>query len=137
MAVIKDFREAEARFTGKQPEGWGEMMVGLDEEDPKGRGTGKRRKSETVEKEEATDSGDHGTTEPAVKKRKASRKKRLSRAVSSASKSEIGIESVGSSADTPEGDEQLGHGRGSAPRGRARRRGRAPSRTQSGEISVD
>lgn len=43
MAVIKQYREAEARVRGFDPE-WQEMMVGLDEEDPKGRGTGKRRK---------------------------------------------------------------------------------------------
>ncbi|WVF71391.1 hypothetical protein IAT40_006195 [Kwoniella sp. CBS 6097] len=46
MAVIKSFREAEAAINGSgdqpKPE-WGEMMADLDEEDPKGRGTGKRR----------------------------------------------------------------------------------------------
>ena len=45
MAVIKQFREAEARVKGVDETGWGEMMAGLDEEDPKGRGTGKRRRS--------------------------------------------------------------------------------------------
>lgn len=51
MAVIKEYREAEARVAGKQPEdvSWDIMMGGLDPEDPKGRGTGKRRKSQSSE----------------------------------------------------------------------------------------
>lgn len=51
MAVIKEYREAEARVEGKQPEevAWDVMMDGLDPEDPKGRGTGKRRRSEGSE----------------------------------------------------------------------------------------
>lgn len=51
MAVIKEYREAEARAAGKQPEAvsWDIMMDGLDPEDPKGRGTGKRRKSQGSE----------------------------------------------------------------------------------------
>ena len=81
MGVIKQFREAEAAFTGQAVDGWGEMMADLDEEDPKGRGTGKRRKSSSLGADESTridDTSDVevGKTEadeaepPAKKKRK-------------------------------------------------------------------
>ncbi len=133
MAVIKEYREAEARLTGKQPEGWGVMMDGLDEGDPKGRGTGKRRKSETEEKVE----GDEAEGKSVPKRRKSSSSGRLKRVVSSASKSEFGTESAGSSAGTPEGVSQRGKVRRTSSRGRGRGRGRAPSRTQSGKVAVE
>lgn len=62
MAVIKEYREAEARVAGKQPEdvSWDIMMGGLDPEDPKGRGTGKRRKSQGSEVLDSTVSSVRG-----------------------------------------------------------------------------
>ena len=128
MGVIKQFREAEARVNGQKPEGWDVMMCGLDEEDPKGRGTGKRRKSGTVEKPENAE--EDGETIPS-KKRKASTTGRLKRAPSSASRSEIGSESVGSSTGP---GEEFSHGeksRRTSSRGRVRGtgRGRALPRT--------
>jgi DNA excision repair protein ERCC-5 len=48
LAVIKGFREAEARVVGGFDPDWELMMKDLDKEDPKGKGTGKRRKSESV-----------------------------------------------------------------------------------------
>ncbi|KAL7421824.1 DNA repair protein rad2 [Cryptotrichosporon argae] len=48
MAVIKQFREAEARVAGVADAAWGEMMQGVDEEDPKGR---KRRETTDAEDE--------------------------------------------------------------------------------------
>jgi hypothetical protein len=45
--VIKDFREAEARVVGGPEPEWNEMMKDLDAEDPKGKGTGKRRQSQS------------------------------------------------------------------------------------------
>lgn len=55
MSVIKQFREAEARARGEQVDGWGEMMQGLDEEDPKGRGTGKAKGKRRAETEDGLD----------------------------------------------------------------------------------
>ena len=139
MAVIKQYREAEARLSGQQPEGWGEMMVGLDEEDPKGRGTGKRRKSETVEeKEEKVDEEVGEEDEQPVKKRRASRG-RPKRTASSASKSEVGTESVGSSAEVRDATSQRGRrGRaGSRGRGRGRGRGSAVTASISGEVAEE
>lgn len=49
LAVIKDFREAEARLVGGPDPNWDTMMQDLDTEDPKGKGTGKRRKSQTAD----------------------------------------------------------------------------------------
>ncbi|WWC89262.1 uncharacterized protein L201_004183 [Kwoniella dendrophila CBS 6074] len=73
MSVIKSFREAELKLKGEKSDGieWGEMMIDLDEEDPKGKGTGKRRKNtlESVNSE----NGD------------GSKKRRLSRSASIAS----------------------------------------------------
>lgn len=87
MAVIKQFREAEARIAGgvdaEIPE-WSTMMQDLDEEDPKGRGTGKRAPSRkrSVQQvgagEEGNADGDEGRSENgqgAVKKRKPRRTK--------------------------------------------------------------
>lgn len=48
LAVIKEFREAEARAAGQDPQGWGEMLSGIDESDPRGRGV--RKKGSGVEK---------------------------------------------------------------------------------------
>ncbi|KAK4685349.1 DNA excision repair protein ERCC-5, partial [Tremellales sp. Uapishka_1] len=101
MSVIKAYREAEARLRGEQVDGWGEMMVGLDEEDPKGRGTGKRKKSESVlaevEKVEI-DGGneDEGEGERGRKKRKTRGRARATASMST-SRSDIGSESVASS----------------------------------------
>lgn len=51
MAVIKQYREAEARVAGIEVGGWGEMMQSLDEEDPKGRGTGERRSTGPLDRD--------------------------------------------------------------------------------------
>jgi DNA excision repair protein ERCC-5 len=59
MSVIKQFREAEAKLRGERVDGWGEMMQGLDEEDPKGRGTGKAK----GKKRAATELKDDGEDE--------------------------------------------------------------------------
>jgi DNA excision repair protein ERCC-5 len=48
LAVIKAYREAEARVVGSFEPDWELMMQDLDAEDPKGKGTRKRRKSESV-----------------------------------------------------------------------------------------
>jgi DNA excision repair protein ERCC-5 len=136
MGVIKQYREAEARVTGQQPEGWGTMMVDLDEEDPKGRGTGKRRKSKTLE-EEGGDTEEDSESVP--KRRKSESRAKLKRAASSATISEMGTESVGSSVGAGEDVNQRGRRKRTASvgRGRGRGRGRAPSRTQSGEVVVE
>jgi hypothetical protein len=89
MAVIKAYREAEARVAAggsadvAAPE-WEEMMKGLDEEDPKGRGTGKRRKIQGNDDGVSNGSiGDHELVvgdgdeqlKDKVKRRRVSRKK--------------------------------------------------------------
>ncbi|WRT66434.1 uncharacterized protein IL334_003390 [Kwoniella shivajii] len=56
MSVIKAFREAEARIKGEEIGDWGEMMAELDEEDPKGKGTGKRRK--TIDSQDGSEIGE-------------------------------------------------------------------------------
>lgn len=97
LAVIKSFREAEARVAGRKEEdvGWGEMMQDLDPEDPKGRGTGKRRRTpssagdkaedeeawerkaaEVAEKEESqSQSQSQSQPQAAPKRKRAARKK--------------------------------------------------------------
>jgi DNA excision repair protein ERCC-5 len=68
LAVIKAYREAEARVVGGFDPGWEEMMVDLDAEDPKGKGTGKRRsQSRAIEPTEGE--GEEGGEKPkAVRK---------------------------------------------------------------------
>jgi DNA excision repair protein ERCC-5 len=59
LAVIKAYREAEARVVGGFDPGWEEMMVDLDAEDPKGKGTGKRRsQSRAIEPAEGDGEGE-------------------------------------------------------------------------------
>lgn len=60
LAVIKDFREAEARLVGGPEPEWDTMMQDLDTEDPKGKGTGKRRKSQAPETPSGTGTGENG-----------------------------------------------------------------------------
>lgn len=65
LAVIKDFREAETRLAGGPDPEWDTMMQDLDTEDPKGKGTGKRRKSQAPE----TPTGEEGEVKaPKMKK---------------------------------------------------------------------
>lgn len=48
LSIIKQFREAEARVAGASVDGLGEMLAGVDQDDPKGRGTIKRGDSEVL-----------------------------------------------------------------------------------------
>ncbi|KAL1411532.1 DNA repair protein rad2 [Vanrija albida] len=71
LSVIKEFREAEARTQGQQPEGWGEMLAGVDEEDPAGRGTGKRKSGEgkaAAKRKSVADGAEDGDEPQAQKK---------------------------------------------------------------------
>jgi DNA excision repair protein ERCC-5 len=58
LGVIKAFREAEARVVGGFDPDWELMMQDLDKEDPKGKGTGKRKKSESFKDSRAEGEGD-------------------------------------------------------------------------------
>ena len=129
MAVIKQFREAEAAIRGERVEGWGEMMTGLDEEDPKGRGTGKRREKgkkrgvdeaslEVMPKE---DDDDGFKQEEAVKKPKRSRKNTAS---------SIAPTDVSTSSDLGglEGEDEDVNGKVKVVRGKGKGRGRARGR---------
>lgn len=74
LAVIKDYREAEARVQGQQPTGLGEMLSGVDEMNPKGVVKPTKKKADAVDSEE-TESA------PKPKRRKtAAKRKRTSRA---------------------------------------------------------
>ncbi|WVW83980.1 hypothetical protein I302_106003 [Kwoniella bestiolae CBS 10118] len=123
MGVIKSFREAEARIKGEEVKDWGEMMVDLDEEDPKGRGTGKRRK--TLESE-------NGDGE-AVKKRRMSSASVASRG-STRGRKRAGTGGSGVSEASTESTSTNGRSRGSA--GRGRRRGRGRGKGKGKEVNV-
>jgi DNA excision repair protein ERCC-5 len=133
MGIIKQFREAEARVSGQQIEGWDVMMADLDEEDPKGRGTGKRRKSRGLSMGEKAE-GEEEEKVVEVKKRKVRRRGTVG--------SEIGTESVAST-ETGDGESVRGKRsrRGSGVgRGRGRGRGRKStggSMDVSGEIGIE
>jgi DNA excision repair protein ERCC-5 len=76
LAVIKAYREAEARVVGGFDPGWEEMMVDLDAEDPKGKGTGKRRsQSRAIEPSKEGDEAEEGVEKPRPKPRKPRKKK--------------------------------------------------------------
>jgi hypothetical protein len=114
LAVIKAYREAEARVVGGFDPGWEEMMVDLDAEDPKGKGTGKRRsQSRAIEPAEGDGEGDGSVSgerpKPVRKPRKkksesevttgdnevvAPKKGRPRRSTASSTMSEIGKESM-------------------------------------------
>ena len=80
LAVIKAYREAEARVVGGFDPGWEEMMVDLDTEDPKGKGTGKRRsQSRAIEPAEGEGEGE-GSGEKPKPVRKPRKKKSESEA---------------------------------------------------------
>ncbi|KAK8864461.1 hypothetical protein IAR55_001710 [Kwoniella newhampshirensis] len=131
MAVIKQYREAEARIKGQEVEGWDIMMQDLDEEDPKGRGTGKRRIKEStleVEGDDADGAGGVGTKKrrrvSSVSSRGGGGRKRAGTA-SSVSVSEAGTESeVGIVRGRTASSRGRGAGRGIG-RGRGRGRGKA------------
>jgi hypothetical protein len=112
--VIKQFREAEARVTGKDGESeWSVMMQELDPEDPRGRGPGKRRRSKVEgvpENGKREEEGKHVVESEAKKKR------------------------VKRNMDGPEGNENGGVGAKEKPRGRPRNgtESSAP-RSESGE----
>lgn len=69
MSVIKQFREAEALVQGQQPQGWGEMLSGVDESDPKGRGSGMRSRV-------VTDTEVEGEEEEGQKKKRTTGKRK-------------------------------------------------------------
>ncbi|WVR07094.1 hypothetical protein IAU60_004133 [Kwoniella sp. DSM 27419] len=122
MSVIKAFREAEAGIRGVDTTdiGWGEMMADLDEEDPKGRGTGKRRK--TTEPPESAD-GFEGVKRRRLSSASAvSRGKGRKRAGTSASAVSV-AESTASTDSAASGSDRVVSGRG---------RGRGRGRTTSG-----
>ena len=73
LAVIKAYREAEARVVGGFDPGWEEMMVDLDAEDPKGKGTGKRRSVSRAIEAGDGEGADEGAEKP--KPRKPRKKK--------------------------------------------------------------
>ena len=93
MAVIKDFRDAEARLSGQQVEGWGEMLADIDADDPKGsayarKGSSQRlgaqgSRSSLKNPEKMEDTSTFGTKEdeeeskkaPAKRKRKSAKAK--------------------------------------------------------------
>ncbi|KAK6910034.1 DNA excision repair protein ERCC-5 [Kwoniella mangroviensis CBS 8886] len=117
MSVIKSFREAEAKIKGEDvgEMGWGEMMVGLDEEDPKGKGTGKRRKT-TMDSENGSQDGDGQ-----VKKRRMSSASVTSRG---GGRKRAGTNGSAVSVATSEGSTESGMNSAGTGRGRARGRGR-------------
>ncbi|OCF36785.1 DNA excision repair protein ERCC-5 [Kwoniella heveanensis BCC8398] len=126
MAVIKSFREAEATVngngngTGEPPKTeWGEMMAGLDEEDPKGRGTGKRRNTGSMSVE-----GDGNGA--GVKKRRLSSASAISRGRKRAGTNASSVsvaESTGSTESSVSVSVSAGAGAGANGRGRGRGRG--------------
>jgi hypothetical protein len=77
LAVIKAYREAEARVVGGFDPGWEEMMVDLDAEDPKGKGTGKRRsQSRAIEPAEGDGKGEGSVSGEKPKPVRKPRKKK-------------------------------------------------------------
>ncbi|WWD03036.1 hypothetical protein V865_001080 [Kwoniella europaea PYCC6329] len=123
MSVIKLFREAEAKIKGEDvgEMGWGEMMVGLDEEDPKGKGTGKRRKT-TMDSENGSQEGDGQ-----VKKRRMSSASVASRGGGRkrAGTNGSAVSVAGSEGSTESGVSSAGRGRGGTRgRGRGREKGK-------------
>jgi DNA excision repair protein ERCC-5 len=77
LAVIKAYREAEARVVGGFDPGWEEMMVDLDAEDPKGKGTGKRRsQSRAIEPAEGDGEGEGSASGEKPKPVRKPRRKR-------------------------------------------------------------
>lgn len=73
--MIKAYREAEARVVGGFDPGWEEMMVDLDAEDPKGKGTGKRRSQSRAIEPSREDDDQDGGEEKAKPVRKPRKKK--------------------------------------------------------------
>nr|XP_019011114.1 DNA excision repair protein ERCC-5 [Kwoniella pini CBS 10737]OCF49895.1 DNA excision repair protein ERCC-5 [Kwoniella pini CBS 10737] len=124
MGVIKSFREAEAKLKGEKSDdiNWGEMMVDLDEEDPKGKGTGKRRKQSATPGAESL----NGETENKKRRRLSSAsvssrgrgRKRSSTNVSLA-ESEASTES-GTSLSATRGRGRSTRGRNATTRGKGR-----------------
>ncbi|ORX36632.1 hypothetical protein BD324DRAFT_626630 [Kockovaella imperatae] len=57
MTVIKEYREAEARIKGQQPEGWGEMLADIDQEDPRGAAYARKGSSRRIGSEKAPSRG--------------------------------------------------------------------------------
>ena len=79
MSVIKQFREAEAAVRGEKVDEWGEMLQGVNEEDPKGRGTGAKSKAKKRNKaDEGVDGadGDDGAQKVEEEEGKAPKKRK-------------------------------------------------------------
>lgn len=92
LSVIKQFREAEAKVSG-MTEGveWGAMMKGLDEGDPKGRGTGKSKRSV---KGDEDDDGSGDDLDSLVHVRPVKKRKAAVRKTKSVQASEGGLEDI-------------------------------------------
>lgn len=139
MAVIKQFREAEAGVSGDGSVEWGEMMQDLDETDPKGRGTGQKPSKPKAKGSKrpanADENGDEGTpdaedNEPKKKRKTRSRKGTVS-SIAASEGSESQATEVTEGGDVDAEDEDLAvdapprrGGKKSRGRGRGRGRGR-------------
>lgn len=111
-------------------EGWDVMMADLDEEDPKGRGTGKRRKS-TIDKVEI---GEKDEEVKEVKKRR----KRKGTVGSEMGESVVSTETGDSESVAASGRGKRVSRRGSGlGRGRGRGRGRGKGKGSMSEVTVD
>lgn len=90
LAVIKEYREAEARAQGQQPTGLGEMLSGVDEANPKGVKRTNSKASVKVDTANTEAEEEEENSQPKPKRRKAApKRKRSSRATSTASASEL------------------------------------------------
>jgi DNA excision repair protein ERCC-5 len=104
LSVIKQFREAEARAAGIPTEAveWGAMMQGLDEEDPKGRGTGKKRSVKAIsEIGDGEDSVKGKKQEVKKRKTRAPRSKKAVSVATSDAETDYGLSEDGSAAPAP------------------------------------
>jgi len=123
MAVIKQFREAEAAVRGEAGVEWSTMMGDLDESDPKGRGTGKSSPKPRAPKRGVSNDG---TGEGEVKKRKTRSRKGTVSSVAASDIGSVGTEETVSTEqmeESMEGSEGVARG-GKRTRGRGRGRGR-------------
>lgn len=99
LSVIKAFREAEAKASG-MVEGveWGAMMQGLDETDPKGRGTTSRKRSV---KGDGDDEDDEDGAESLVEVRPVKKRKPRKAAPKSVASTDIGLDDGETEMGTP------------------------------------
>ncbi|WWC62039.1 uncharacterized protein I303_104627 [Kwoniella dejecticola CBS 10117] len=132
MGVIKSFREAEAKLKGEKSDDiyWGEMMADLDEEDPKGKGTGKRRKqSSTPGVDGESTNGDKIANDQAKRRRLSSASVSSSRGRGTGRKRSSTNTSLAESETSTQSGTPTSVGAG-AGRGRGRGRGKRGSVTR-------